>query len=219
MSCATSVDFSFRCPFTLSCAGPTGAGKTSFLQRLISNSPKAYNKAPGPFFYFYNVHQPVFLEMERDFNVTFIQGMCTMDWIREHIDPTNNATIILDDLGKEITADTAEVFSVASHHFSCNVALIIHNLFNKNKNFRDISLNSKYICIMKNPRDISSILHFGKQFDPASGSRMIDIFRESTNRPYSYLFIDLDQNTSESHRMRSNIFFENNEPMKVYVRQ
>lgn len=219
MSDAKKVDFSFQCPFTLCAAGATGSGKTSFMKRLISTSSGTYSSPPGPFYYFYNVHQPLFVEMERELGVIFIQGMCDMNWIREHVRASANATIILDDLGKEISADTAEVFSVASHHYSCNIALIVHNLFSKNKSFRDISLNSKYICVMKNPRDISSIIHFGKQFDPASGSRLLNIYRESTRKPYSYLFIDLDQNTEEGHRLRSNIFFENGEPMKVYKRQ
>lgn len=48
--------------------------------------------------------------------------------------------------------------------------------------------------------------------------RMANIFKEATDRPYSYLFIDLDQKTDEDFRLRSNIFFEEDRPMEVYQR-
>lgn len=141
-----------------------------------------------------------------------------MKWIDDNVKKDENATLILDDLGRDMNADTAEIFSVGSHHKSCNVCFVVHNLFDSNKAFRQISLNTRYLVIMKNPRDSSTIINFARQFDPANGKRLVQIYRNATSQPFTYLFVDLDQKTSEANRLRSNIFFEGGSPMTIYVR-
>lgn len=148
----------------------------------------------------------------------FVQGIPSMDWIKQHISPKENATLILDDLGRDMSSDTAEIFSVGSHHGGVNVCFAIHNLFDKNKAFRQISLNTRYLVCMKNPRDTSTIINFARQFDPTNSKRLVEIYREATAKPFTYLFIDLDQKTDEENRLRSNIFFEAGDPMIVYAR-
>jgi hypothetical protein len=156
--------------------------------------------------------------MELDHDVIFHQGMCSMQWCEKNIKKTDNATIILDDLARDISADTAEIFAVGSHHLKMNVCLVVHNLFEKNIAFRNISLNSRYICIQKNPRDSSTITNFAKQFDPGNGQRMVNIYKDATERPFSYLFLDMDQYTPEQYRLRSNIFFEGDTPIELFER-
>lgn len=156
--------------------------------------------------------------MEDQHGVIFHEGMCTMNWIKKNISSNENATVILDDLARDMTEDTSEIFAVGSHHLGLNVILIVHNLFEKKPAFRNISLNSRYIVIMKNPRDKSTIYNFARQFDPSNNRRMLDIFKDATEQPFSYLFVDLDQKTDEDFRLRSNIFFEAGRPMEIYQR-
>lgn len=209
------VNFSFQTPFNLVLVGASQCGKTTWLKKMLDCSEQLFNKKPGPVYYFYNVYQPQFDSWE---GVHFEQGICTMQWIRDNIRPEHNATIVMDDVAKQMSADTAEIFTVASHHFNVNIVLILHNLFDRSPPFREISINSKYLCIFKNPRDQSSIMNFAKQYDPGNVRRILNIFRDATKEPYSYLFIDMDQKTSEDYRLRSNIFFENGAPLKVYKR-
>ena len=98
------------------------------------------------------------------------------------------------------------------------VKVCYHNLFDKNPAFRNISLNSRYVVVFKNPRDGSSITNFAKQFDPNNSKRLIKIYQEATAKPYSYLFIDMDQLTPDEYRLRSNVLFENGRPMSIYER-
>ena len=120
----TNMDLSLKTNFTLTCAGPTGSGKTSWLHNLIRNAASIYDAPPGPFYYFYKIWQDKFEEMERDHGVHFVEGMCSMDWIRKHIKPHGNATVILDDLVRDLSQDTAEIFGVGSHHLGINVVFI-----------------------------------------------------------------------------------------------
>ena len=73
--------------------------------------------------------------------------------------------------------------------------------------------------MFKNPRDMSSIRYFSRQIDPTNSKNIIDIFMKATKKPFSYLLFDLTQETPDELRLRSNIFFENNEPRKTYVQR
>ena len=73
--------------------------------------------------------------------------------------------------------------------------------------------------MFKNPRDMSSIRYFSRQIDPTNSKNIIDIYTKATKKPFSYLLFDLTQETPDELRLRSNIFFENNEPRKTYVQR
>lgn len=142
-----------------------------------------------------------------------------MDWVREHLKEEDNSTLVIDDLSRQMNQDTSEIYSVASHHYACNVILVVHNLFDQNPAFRNISLNAKYLTIFKNPRDKQQISTFARQFAGGKGQakNVVDIYNEATKSPYSYLFVDLHQSTPEQYRLRSNILMESEAYIKVYV--
>ena len=156
-------EFIFKNPFTLTLAGPTQCGKSTFIYNLIKTSRKKYSHKPGKFFVFYSVWQDLYNQMAKlNTGIEFFAGMPDADFIHEAVDPNRNDTIILDDLAQNLNKSTVEMFNVLSHHMGCNVCYIVHNLFQKGPFFREISLNSKYISIFKNPRDSSSIFHFAR---------------------------------------------------------
>ena len=76
-------------------------------------------------------------------------GMPTVNWVQENIEPGDNSTLIFDDVATFLSKATVQIFTVLSHHYQTNVILTVHNIFEKNKGFRDISLNSKYILLFK----------------------------------------------------------------------
>ena len=51
----------------------------------------------------------------------------------------------------------ANLFSRESHHRNISVILILQNLFHQGKYCRDISLNTHYFFLFKNPRDIHKL--------------------------------------------------------------
>lgn len=209
-----------RCPFTMTAVGSTGAGKTTFVRRLLENAENVFDRPPGKVYYFYREYQADFDDLDYE----FIQGMPSYEWAREKFSGRRDAgsgevpCIVLDDQGTDFSLETANLFSVASHHFDCNVICVVHQLFGKGPAHRLISLNSRYLVVFKNPRDQSAISVLARQVDPGKNARFVSIFKEATARPYSYLFIDLSQTTDDKHRLRSNVLMENDEPVVVYER-
>ena len=96
-----------------------------------------------------------------------------------------------------------------------SIIYIVQNLFSKNKEHRTITLNCHYIVIFKNPRDASQIIRLASQMFPRQTQYMLEAYKMATEQPYSYLFIDLKQDTPDHMRLRSNIFVD--ETQFVYI--
>jgi ABC-type dipeptide/oligopeptide/nickel transport system ATPase subunit len=62
--------------------------------------------------------------------------------------------IILDDLLDEAySREVCDLFTKGSHHRNLSVILITQNLLHQGRLCRDISLNAKYLVLLKNVRD------------------------------------------------------------------
>lgn len=92
---------------------------------------------------------------------------------------------------------------------------LTQNIFHNSKHTRTMSLNSHYIVLFKNPRDVGQVGVLGRQMFQ-NGKFLADAFRDATSRPYGYLLIDLKPNTDEQLRVRTNIFADES-PQFVYV--
>ena len=110
----------------------------------------------------------------------------------------------------------SNILTVGSSRRECNVIYLTQNLFTNKQEQRDISINCSYIVLFKNPRDAVSAHRFFGQLDPKNSGILLDIYREATEKPYSYLIIDLHQTTSDKNRYISNIFSEHDETPALY---
>ena len=59
-----------------------------------------------------------------------------------------------------------KLFTKKSNHGNLSVIYIEQNLFYHSKEHRTISLNASYLCLTKNVRDASQIIHLAKQLYP-----------------------------------------------------
>lgn len=216
MTSHEEVSLTFFNPFTMLIAGPSKCGKTTFVQKLLTSSNEYFQETPNIIYYYYNQKQPTNEELNE--KVTeFIEGIPTMkDLETASEDFGNNVTFVIDDQALRISSDVAELFSVGSSRYKCNIIFITQNLFNQTKGARDISLNSSYIVLFKNPRDLSSIQRFFSQFDPGNSPTLLAIYKEATENPHSYLLIDLHQKTTDKNRLKSNIFNEDETPPAIW---
>ena len=84
--------------------------------------------------------------------MTFVKGVPDFE------NPENVPTlIVLDDLmDSAYSTKVSQLFTKGSHHRNISLVLITQNLFHQGPSSRDISLNSKYIVVFKNPRDDSN---------------------------------------------------------------
>ncbi|GIY56632.1 uncharacterized protein CEXT_247941 [Caerostris extrusa] len=114
--------------------------------------------------------------------------------------------IILDDLQDRLTEKISELFRVVSHYRNISVTLLLQNVFPKCKAMGDISLNSHYIILFKNSRDMSQINCSACRLYPLNSRFMSDAYIKATSRPYVYLVVDLHPRMDEEHRLRESLF-------------
>ena len=187
-------------PFTMIIAGPTGCGKSFFVRDLLQYKREMFSTVPDKIIWFYGIYQPLYDEIPE---VTFVEGLPTN--YRSYLGA--NTLFVIDDLMSECGSDKrlTHLFTKGSHHLNLSVIFITQNFFHKGKEMREISLNVHYIMLCKNRRDLSQIMHLGKQLFAGKTKYFQEVYEDSTRLPYSYLFIDLRSETPEEMRLRTNI--------------
>jgi len=113
-------------------------------------------------------------------NVTFVKGVPDFE------NPENLPTlIVLDDLMDSAhSAKVSQLFTKGSHHRNIIRVLIAQNLFHQGPSPRDISLNSKYIVVFKNPRDKTQIVHLARQVYPGNISSFHKTYLDFCKDPH-----------------------------------
>jgi len=196
-------------PFTLQAIGCTGSGKTCWMKKLLERARTMIKPPPERIIWCYKRWQPLFGEMNRNINnIIFIQGLPEDLNDDSFIDSSYPSLIVIDDLMRDATnsKDVCELFVEGSHHRNISVACIMQSAFSKGKENRTMSVNSQYIVLFKNPRDMLTPTIFARQMYPNNIKRFMSKYVEATKPAYGYLFIDLKQNTPDDQRLKSDIF-------------
>ena len=118
-------------------------------------------------------------------NVSFVKGVPDFE------NPKNVPTlIVLDDLmDYAYSTKVSELFTKLSHKRTISLVLITQNLFHQGPSSRDITLNSKYAVVFKNPRDKTKIVHLARQVCPENISRFHKTYLDSCKDPHIYSWI------------------------------
>lgn len=200
--------------FKLFLCGPSGCGKTTFILDLIKNIKLICNEPPSLVIYFFKEWQDKFDYMTEMFGVKFIEDN---DEIIEQIKSFNQpALVIFDDmLNSKNLKTVAQLFTVHGRHLKLSLAFLSQRLFNNNEYFRQISQNSDYMCLFKNPRNALEIRNLASQITPKT-LELLHIFKESTKEPYSYLLINLTQECVPQLKYLSQLFHTEH-VVKVFV--
>lgn len=191
-------------PMNLLCAGPTLAGKSSLVKDMINNIPNGS--------IFPEIVRVVWCHAEmnaRPEGITFKNIIFRNEIPEEFENPEKIPTlIVLDDFMLEAnsSARICDLFTKGSHHRNLSIVLITQNIFHRGSFSRDISLNSKYLVVFKNPRDKLQFSHLARQIHPENPAELVRVYIDATSRPHGYLLIDLAQDTPELLRFRTNIF-------------
>ena len=97
-------------------------------------------------------------------------------------------------------------FTKGSHHRNISVILITQNLFHQGNHCRTISLNAKYIVVLKNTRDKNQFTYLARQLFPEDSAGLYEAYLETTKQPDGYLVLDFAQDTDDLLRFRTRIF-------------
>ena len=207
----------FKTPFTMVVGGPTGSGKSTFVEKLLQRRADMFFPEVDEIWWYHCQPQPHHEVLRRKFpGIVIREGVPDI----RHFDDDmltgkmKNRVVVLDDMMQELCdngATLAALFTKISHHRSCSIILITQNIFARNKDFRTAGVNAQHMVVMKNPRDINQITSlqtqmFGPKSSPKTGNFLQSVYKFVTRKPHSYLLIMSDQYTPPELRVRSHIF-------------
>jgi hypothetical protein len=151
--------------------GPSRCGKTSLVSDLLENKDTIMSPVPLKILYCFSLYQPLFdyLKYKLD-QIEFFKGL-------SYLDEVSNCLLIIDYLGHECidNKEIVPVFTVGSHHRNISVILLIHNIFEKGKYMRTISLSCSYLIIFNNLRDKKQIKFLGTKLFPGESNYFTEI--------------------------------------------
>ena len=205
----------FQHPFSLMVSGSRKAGKSEFVKSLLREAQVQIEPIPERVVWCYTKHQPELLQELKLINgdIEYVEGIPTN--LEEMFDRQKSNLIVLDDMMDEASKDDriSQLFT-RGRHDNLSVIFLTQNLFHKHQ--RNISLNSDYLVIFKNPRDSSQIQNLARQFIPTNSKFLTWAYRDATEKPYSYLLLDLTPAMNDKYRVRARIL-PNEKPQIVYV--
>lgn len=196
------MDLRWKHPFTCIVAGPTSSGKSFFVIKLLNNRVKNIDTEFDEIDWCFSEWHPDLPQLSG--KIHFKKGL-------ENIERSDSSTpklIVIDDLMNESDLGVVNMFTKGSHHTNTSVIFITQNIFHQGKGQRDMSLNTHYLVLLKNPRDSLQISYLARQIFPQNPKFIQEAYLDATKRPHGYLLIDLKQNTPEDSRIRTNIFGE-----------
>jgi len=128
---------------------------------------------------------------------------------------TKNSLIIFDDMiNTSNMRQIAELYTVQIRHRNLNAIFLTQKLFINDEFFRQISQNSDYFVVFKNPRNSTDIKTLSSQM--SGGDEVEQIYEMATKKPYSYLFINLTQECLPHVKFLGAIF-KNNSVVETYI--
>ena len=196
------MDFRLQCDHTLIIAGPSQSGKTSFVLKLLDHRDEIFKCPMNRVIWCYGIYQPKLNALLQRKGYTLHENIIDVNNIQPY------DIVVLDDLLQESknSQDVTAMFTRAAHHKPAFIIFIMQNLFPPGKESRTRSLNTHYYVILKNPRDKSQIEFLARQILPRRPKTLVEIFEAATEKPHSYLLLDLTQECPEEYRFRSNLF-------------
>lgn len=215
------MDVRWKHPWTSIVCGPTGCGKTIFVQTFLRQLSVMADVRFERILFYYAEWQDAYQRLQctgesKEEKNTLLKTKKNIIEFREGLprpedysyDPLSPKLVIIDDLMRESSSCDAivDLFTKGSHHKNLSVILISQNLFHQGRGQRDISLNANYIVVFKNPRDRAQIRHLARQVYPDDPKFLEEAYYDATSRPHGYLLLDLKQSTPDEYRFRTCIF-------------
>ena len=182
-----------RMPSCSFIAGASNSGKTTLVHRLLRYKDDMFTEKVSKIMYCMSMDQPLFSEMKRDIpSLVFKRGIPSQEDLEHFTDGHQHTIMVLDDLLSEIVnnVDIQNLVIRISHHLKITVLILSQNLFPRGLCSRTISLNSHYLWLLCNKRDIKQISVLASQ--TGLGNLLKMAYQECVlGRPHGYLLVSL----------------------------
>ena len=96
------------------------------------------------------------------------------------------------------------MFSRGTHHMRTSIVLITQNLFPQGRHARTIALNTWYMVLMKNLRDMSQVNVLGRQIYPGKTKGFMEAYQDALT--HGYLVLDMSPHADDRYRLRTRVF-------------
>jgi len=189
-------------PFNLICSAASQGGKTFWVRKLLLQ--KRIKPWPEKIFWIYCYSSSVCDELRNKIpEIEFLDTIPLNLTDEDFSDIAKPTLIVLDDQMQNLNDNIVSLFTKGTHHLNRSVILTVQNVFYQSSCMRTISLNSHYIVLWKQPRDMAQISVFGNQMYPGRSKMFMEAYKKATSRHYGYLFVDLRPNTDDRLRLRT----------------
>jgi vacuolar-type H+-ATPase subunit F/Vma7 len=191
-------------------AGPTQAGKTTFVHGLLNSKHLVFTSQPISQIYWICSEIPI----NKRLDCTYIAGIPEEEGFSF---VKHNSIVVIDDLMQEAkdSLHITNLFTKITHHRNCFVIFITQNYFSQSSNEITRRRNCQYVVLFKNPADTSQIHLIASKMFPDNRHFLSKSFKDAVSRSHGYLLLDLRQETLDDLRVRTNIL-PHELPMIVY---
>lgn len=211
------MDFNWQLdsPACIMISGMTSSGKTQLTKKLLQRKDEVFSKPVDRVIWCYTEQQRQ-LEDELKSTVPNIEFNKGFPDDFENPEPSKHIVLVLDDMIHLCKQDKMQtIFVRGSHHQNVSCIYLTQSCFAPGQ--RTISLQCKYIALMRNPRENSNYQYLGRQMNGGRNCIALETaLKDNADKPYSYVLLDYSQNQNDKMRIRNSFFPEE---MTVYTRK
>ena len=193
--------FKFMTPTTISVYAPPYSGKSTLTRKILMHANELFTKPPTKIIYCYKVWLSMLDEMKKEMsNLETHQGLPSVDQLDEWT-TGKSIILILDDLQQQVQRDrqSAELFSVDSHHRNITVIYLCHNIYGRGPFAKLISVATHYMILFRNNRDVEQVHRLARQvYGPGKGATyFLDAYKKATTPKWGYLVVNIHPDRDE----------------------
>lgn len=192
--------------------GPVYSGKSAYIKTLIDNRRRIMSEEIHYIYYFYGEESQTVRELQNEEyvhdNIFTVYGI--PEDFEGFIKDGSNCLFIFDDLMQSVvnSSQITDLVTKKCQHRRVSWIITLQNAFHRGPERLNITRSAHYITVFDSPLDSSIASTLASKILPDNRRAFLDIYREATSSPFSYLFCDGRQGTPEDARLRSGIIQE-----------
>jgi len=205
----TRYDIRFPHPSSHLITGPSGCGKTFRTYEILKHKNVLFKGGSDikSVIFCYAQWQKIYDKMKEENIVNkFVAKLPTVGEFEDLTKPhkeKGGSIVVFDDFMGQIGPDLDEIVRVTARHSNTTIIILFQSIFPPHKLARNISLNTKFVHVHKQPREAKQVSTFAYQTSSKNAKWMIQSFHKITEDSYTCALFDFTQECPEHLRLRS----------------